>query len=132
MVKMSDKCKSCGKCCLKTEMILSQEDVELILKHYNSKLRQEDFVFEFERFFKMKNIEGHCFFFDNSTKQCMIYKLRPQGCRFYPLIFDKDKKLCIFDEDCHRSQLFYQSKKEYKKICKKLKDFIKNQLKIEI
>ena len=86
---MRSLCENCGKCCLETEMILSQQDIELIKKSYPNNLRKQDFVFKTNNAqFQLKNIEGHCVFFDNFSKICNIYKYRPQGCRFYPLIYD--------------------------------------------
>jgi Fe-S-cluster containining protein len=130
---MKNKCENCGGlCCLDTQMLLSKDDVNLILKNYPDKLKKEDFIFEINRYFQLKNINGHCVFFDSYTEMCKIYKYRPQGCRFYPLIYDKDKETCIFDEDCPRNHLFYKSKDEFETICKKIKEFIRTQLSIEL
>ena len=126
---MDDKCQLCGKCCLETEMILSQKEVDLILKF--CKLKKEDFVFKVGEFYKLKNLEGHCFFFNHTRNFCEIYEYRPQGCRFYPLIYDKDNNSCIYDEECPRSHLFYQSKNDFKKMCKKLKKYVNEELNID-
>lgn len=129
---MTEKCKDCGKCCLDIEMILSKKDITLILQSYSQDLRKEDFVCESIGFFQLRNINGHCIFFDLSTKMCKIYPNRPQGCRFYPLIYNKDKKICVFDKDCPRTHLFYQSDDEFEKICKQIKMFVKEDLNLDL
>ena len=129
---MTKKCKDCGKCCLDTEMILSKRDINLILRKYPHDLREEDFVLESNGFLQLRNINGHCIFLDISTKMCKIYINRPQGCRFYPLIYDKDKRICVFDEDCSRTHLFYQSGDEFEKICKQIKKFVREDLNIDL
>lgn len=123
---MMEKCKDCGKCCLNTEMILSNSDINLILNNYSHGLREEDFVMKNQDFSQLKNIDGHCVFFDPITKTCKIYTYRPQGCRFYPLIYDEDKKICVYDDDCPRTYLFHQSDSEFEKTCKQIKKFVRD------
>ena len=104
---MENKCEGCGRCCLETEMILSQQDIDLII---SNKSCNEFFVFKNSNGdFQLKNIEGHCVFFDLTSKNCSIYEYRPQGCRFYPLIYDFQMKKCVFDKDCPRIHLFYRN-----------------------
>lgn len=130
---MRNKCENCGKCYLETEMILSSEDIKLIKKNSIDNIREGDFVFKNNNeHFQLKNIEGHCIFFKNSSKKCKIYKFRPQGCRFYPLIYDMNKKKCILDEDCPRTNLFYKNKQDLKISCQNLKIFLKKQLNMKI
>ncbi len=128
---MKEKCKNCGKCCFDTEMMLTKTDINLILRSYPQDLREEDFVLESNGFFQLRNVNGHCIFLDISTKTCKIYTNRPQGCRFYPLTYDKDKKKCVFDEDCPRTHLFYRSGDDFKKTCKQLKKFVRKYLNID-
>lgn len=129
---MENKCKDCGKCCLETEMILSQQDIELIKAYYPNNIREQDFIFKNKNEqFQLKNFEGHCVFFDYSSKNCNIYKYRPQGCKFYPLIYDINEKKCRLDEDCPRINLFYKNKKDFKIACQNLKMFLKEQLNIK-
>jgi Fe-S-cluster containining protein len=129
---MNNKCQNCGNCCLDTEMMVSRKDINLILKKYPQDLREEDFIIECKGFFQLKNINGHCIFLDISTKTCKIYINRPQGCRFYPLTYNEDKKSCVFDEDCPRNHLFYQSKDEFEKTCKKIKRFVRKDLNLDL
>ena len=130
---MKKKCENCGKCCLETEMILSFEDIALIKKNSIDNIGEGDFVFKNEdEQFQLKNIDGHCVFLNLSLKTCKIYKYRPQGCRFYPLIFDISTKKCKLDEDCPRTSLFHKNKQDFKISCQNLKIFLKTQLDMKI
>ncbi len=129
---MRYECKNCGGlCCQNTEMILSKKDIILIIKNFSKRIRQEDFTFQNNDFFQLKNVESHCFFLNNTTKMCNIYEFRPYGCRFYPMIYDDKKRLCLLDNDCPRTHLFYQSSQVFKKTCKKVKNFLREQIKID-
>jgi len=126
-------CLSCGRCCTSTEMVLSEQDIMLILKQ--SKVIQNEDEFSFinkEGLHQLRNVNGHCFFFDLNSKQCEIYYSRPQGCRFYPLIYDTYRKKCILDQDCPHPNNLYEDMAHLKSICKSLREFLKNQLQIHI
>ena len=126
-----NKCIDCGNCCKQTEMILSERDILCILKDTSLNLNREDFILKStEGHYQLKNISGYCFFLKKDTKICRIYELRPQGCRFYPLIYDLDYRKCIYDKDCPRTDLFNLSKKELSLTCKKIKKFLKEEIKI--
>jgi Fe-S-cluster containining protein len=128
---MKNKCEHCGKCCYDTEMILSSQDIDFIIKNSSKVLKKEDFTFKNnDGFYRLKNQMGYCVFLDITSNKCKIYEFRPQGCKFYPLIYDFFKSKCILDEDCPRTHLFYQNRKEFETICKKLKKFIKSQSKL--
>ncbi|MFX1326628.1 MAG: YkgJ family cysteine cluster protein [Promethearchaeota archaeon] len=130
---MKNRCENCGKCCLETEMILSEKDIELIKNTYPNKITKEDFISKNEnKQLQLKNIEGYCVFFDYSSKNCIIYKYRPQGCRFYPLIYDLKKEKCRLDEDCPRTNLFYKNEQDFKTKCQSLRVFLKKQLNMKI
>ena len=131
--KMKNRCENCGECCLKTEMILSKNNVEKIMKNSPKKLQKKDFVLvNKEGFFQLKNIRDHCVFFDSPSKLCKIYDYRPQGCEFYPLIYNIQNNNCIFDRDCPRTNLFYQDKERLRKMCNNLKDFLKESFKMKL
>jgi len=38
--------------------------------------------------------------------KCLIYEHRPEGCRLYPIIFDKENNCAILDEDCPYRTIF--------------------------
>ena len=125
---MKNKCKDCGNCCRETEMILSTRDVNRI-NNDPKNLRVINFVKKTaDRLFQLKNVDGYCVFFDSITKLCRIYEIRPQGCRFYPLIYDSDKELCVLDQECPRPELFYPNKQSHMKTCKKIVRFLENQV----
>lgn len=128
---MNSNCQDCGKCCLETEMPLSERDIERIIEDSLHDLRQEDFVVKKnEDYYQLKNINGHCFFLDNQSNICKIYAIRPQGCRFYPIIYDYDKNKCVFDEECPRTEFFQVNEIEFKLICNKIKSFLREELRI--
>jgi len=132
MNKMKHICNDCGKCCQKTEMLLSERDIRLIEEKILNITRDEFTQLNEKGIYQLKNKDNHCVFLDIKSKLCNIYKIRPQGCRFYPIIYDNEKKVCIYDEECPRVSQFYLSHKKFKKICNNIKKFIKRDLKIEI
>jgi len=114
---------SCDKvklCCIETEMLLSREDIERIKKLGYS---ETDFVEEYLGFFQLKNIDGHCVFYDPETTLCKIYNERPQGCRFYPIIYDLDNEQCIVDNYCPSASTV--SKEDIETVCPRLRQFVK-------
>ena len=101
------RCKRCGVCCQETEMLLSSEDVRRLVKlgyPVNSfAICQDGYLF-------LRNIDGHCVFFDPERQICKIYSSRPSGCRIYPVIYDEDEgiktdKICISRETVKEKEL---------------------------
>jgi len=130
---MNNNCQDCGKCCLETEMPLSTRDIERIIKNSSNTLKQEDFAIKTEKsYFQLKNINGRCYFLNEESKKCEIYMDRPHGCRFYPLIFDYDKNICVLDKECPRTNLFYLNNKDLLNTCKKIKKFLIEQLNLKL
>lgn len=79
------RCSRCGLCCQDTEMELSNEDVERLEKiGFNS----DEFSVSLDGSFRrLTNVDGHCYFYDTSSKGCHVYSSRPIGCRIYPVVF---------------------------------------------
>lgn len=126
---MKNKCIDCGSCCRETEMILSKQDIENIIKSQRNDLKEIDFVKKsIDGFFQLKNINGYCIFFDSTTNLCKIYEVRPQGCRFYPLIYDSDKKLCVFDRDCPTPEFIYPNQNSIREVCAKIISYLEKQI----
>ncbi len=126
---MMNKCIDCGLCCHETEMILSARDVVRIKNNAPENLGRKSFVKKTaDGLYQLKNTHGYCIFFNPTTKLCEIYALRPQGCRFYPLIYDSDKKICVFDQECPRPGLFYPNKNSQVKTCEKIVRFLEKQV----
>jgi Fe-S-cluster containining protein len=114
-------------------MILSENDLSLILKHNNRYANRDDIAFKnAEGLNQLKNIDGHCIFFNMTSKLCDIYRNRPQGCRFYPLIYDPLRKKCVFDEECPHPKLFYTNPIQLKSICASLRRFLRDEFNIQL
>jgi Fe-S-cluster containining protein len=62
----------------------------------------------------LKNRDDRCVF--NNGVKCLIYKNRPEGCKLYPIIYDKDKDCAIFDKDCPYKENFKISKRKIKRL----------------
>jgi len=119
-------CADCGICCSKTEMLITDDDIKIILKKYPKQLKVDDFAFKNkEGFWQLKNINKYCFFFNNNTKECSIYEFRPEGCRYYPLIYLTDIKICSLDTDCPRRDEFYAHWKERRSVTNNLMRYLK-------
>jgi len=76
-------------------MLLSNEDIEKIEqlgynRHYFTKSKKS--------WLKLKNKDGKCVFHDG--KKCSIYDNRPEGCKLYPLIYDRENSCAIADDEC--------------------------------
>ncbi len=90
----------CHACCLNTEMMLTNDDVERI-----ELLGFRDFYEVRDGFLIMKNINGRCFFLCEDGR-CRIYRDRPEGCRTYPFVFDMSTGKVVRDVDCPYSSEF--------------------------
>jgi Fe-S-cluster containining protein len=73
-------------------------------------------------FCELRNIDGHCYFYDPDTKECKIYENRPDGCRFYPIVYDVKKRKCVVDKDCPSRETM--SRDEIRKVCHKIRDLV--------
>lgn len=132
MNKTKQICKGCGKCCQKTEMLLSEQDIRLIEENFSSITREEFTELSEKGIYQLKNKDNHCVFLDTTTKLCKIYEIRPQGCRFYPIIYDNEENICIYDEECPRVSQFYLDHKDFKKLCNNIKKFLKTELNLTL
>ncbi len=78
-------------------MLLSLEDVGLLVRAGYSR---EEFVVEDARgYLVLRNVGGRCFFYDAEGRRCRVYRLRPEGCTLYPVIFSEGEGV-IVDELC--------------------------------
>jgi Fe-S-cluster containining protein len=102
-------------------MTLTREDVNKIEK---LGYERKDFVVRVkDGFCELRNVEGHCYFYDRGKKICQIYENRPEGCRYYPIIYDARKKKCVIDKDCPSGVTF--TREEIRKICHKVRQLVK-------
>jgi len=86
----------CGKCCIETEMPLTEEDLSRI---ESLGFSREKFSVSDGDIFRLRNVGGKCYFLDERNT-CRIYEHRPEGCRLYPAVFDTEK--VIVDMICPR------------------------------
>lgn len=94
----------CIQCCVDTNMVLSNVDIEWIKElGFDTKF----FVSENRGWLQLKNNNGRRVFHDSIS--CSIYEHRPEGCKLYPIIYDKDKNCAVFDEDCLHRHRFKRS-----------------------
>ena len=102
-------CLECGTCCKATEMLLLTKDIERLRKKgYNSKTFSRK---DKDGYIILRNQKGYCIFFDRKKKKCKVYKDRPMGCRFYPIIFD-DSNGVVIDKICPASSSWKQKKRQ--------------------
>ncbi|MBD3197171.1 MAG: YkgJ family cysteine cluster protein [Candidatus Lokiarchaeota archaeon] len=128
-----DECKRCGLCCLNTEMLLSKNEITVIIDKFPYKITQKEFSTRLnETLYQLINIDGHCFFYDIELGTCEIYDFRPQGCEFYPFIYNQEKQMCEFDSECPNINLFNQDDNKKEILCIKLRKFLREQLKVQI
>ena len=87
------RCSHCGICCEKTEMLLSNADVERLEKAgYN---RQKFMRYDKHGFARLRNRHGFCVFYDAVKCRCTIYEHRPLGCRIYPIIYSEQEGIVV-------------------------------------
>ncbi|MEM2385689.1 MAG: YkgJ family cysteine cluster protein [Candidatus Bathyarchaeia archaeon] len=78
------RCSRCGKCCENTEMELSEDDIRRLVEAGH---KPEDFMVVYGGTPRLRNLNGWCYFYDLRKRQCKVYRLRPLGCRIYPVIY---------------------------------------------
>jgi len=85
-------CSKCGICCRQTEMPLSEKDIQRIRRERSN---LTFFRINKEGYAQLVNRQGHCIFYDCKTCRCKIYKIRPAGCRLYPIIFSQEEGVTV-------------------------------------
>jgi uncharacterized protein len=86
-------------------MVLTNQDIENLT---NLGYQSTFFVTRRNGWLQLKNKKGRCVFHDGL--HCTIYRHRPEGCRLYPVVYDKDTRSAIIDNDCPQKQCFLLSK----------------------
>ena len=113
-------CEAVRLCCVDTEMTLTKKDAERI---ENLGYAKKEFLVRTEDgFCELRNVDGHCYFYDPNTKKCKIYEDRPEGCRYYPIIYDVRKRKCVIDKDCPSRDTM--TREEIRKACHKVKRLV--------
>jgi Fe-S-cluster containining protein len=90
------RCSRCGKCCEKTEMELSSEDIERL---EGAGYRLEEFAVIDGGVARLRNVNGWCYFYSSAKKKCRVYGKRPLGCYLYPVVH-MDGEGAVVDELC--------------------------------
>jgi Fe-S-cluster containining protein len=102
-------------------MQLSSQDVKRLERlGYTSR----NFTTLKKGFLTLKNVGGVCFFFNTKSNSCNVYANRPEGCRYYPVIYSLDDKKPTIDEAvCDKASTI--TKEELGKITPKLTKLIR-------
>jgi Fe-S-cluster containining protein len=76
-------------------MLLCEEDMKRLEKAGYAK-RKFAHV-DKEGYARLRNTRGYCFFYNTEMHRCSAYKLRPLGCRIYPVIYDIEEAIIVDD-----------------------------------
>ncbi|MEM1565847.1 MAG: YkgJ family cysteine cluster protein [Candidatus Bathyarchaeia archaeon] len=112
------RCLRCGKCCRQTVMELSWSDIQRLV---NAGFHIEDFVRMYGGVPRLRNVNGWCYFYSVSKRRCKVYKLRPLGCRIYPVIYVEGEGF-VLDKLCPMKHTV--SEREFKIKAKALKKLL--------
>ena len=105
------KCTHCGLCCEETEMLLTNADITALEKlgyptrsfvHFNKKGTAQ-----------LRNNRGTCVFYNTEKRRCKVYRLRPIGCRIYPVIYSEEVGI-VWDDLCPEKSTFSEKEEERK------------------
>ncbi|MEM3874292.1 MAG: YkgJ family cysteine cluster protein [Candidatus Bathyarchaeia archaeon] len=90
------RCSGCGECCRETEMELSGEDIKRLV---DAGYSPEDFIIICDGVPRLRNVDGWCYFYSKAIKGCRVYRIRPLGCRLYPVVYVDGEGITL-DELC--------------------------------
>ena len=110
-------CDGVKTCCMETEMTLTKSDIERLETVDHPKERF--LIRTTDGFYQLRNVDGHCYFYDPEKRTCIVYTSRPDGCRFYPIIYDARRHRCIVDKDCPSRATV--SQQEIRKACRDIR-----------
>jgi Fe-S-cluster containining protein len=113
------RCSNCGKCCENTEMELTSEDIKRL---ENIGCRLEEFAVVDDGVIRLRNVDGHCYFYDTAEKRCRVYRKRPLGCFLYPVVYLENEGVMV-DELCPKGRTV--SEQELKRKGKILDNLLK-------
>lgn len=87
------RCSRCGECCRDTRMELCGADVARLER---AGYGPDEFsTMGPDGVRKLRNIGGHCFFFDPESGLCKEYARRPLGCVIYPVNLSEDGEVVV-------------------------------------
>ena len=97
-------------------MLLSRADIRLLER---AGYDRDEFVrLTRQGFAQLRNSLGYCIFYQTAKRRCKVYKIRPLGCRIYPVLYSEEDGV-IVDDLCPNAGTV--SKKEIKFKAEKLK-----------
>jgi Fe-S-cluster containining protein len=74
-------------------MMLCEEDIQRLEK---AGYCPEKFArYDTQGYAKLRNRKGYCFFYDAEKRRCRVYKVRPLGCRIYPVIYSEEEGVIV-------------------------------------
>ncbi len=98
----------CFHCCIETEMIISKTDLKRI--NQQTGLTGSEYTTmdsEKRRVLKNKSSSlGKICYFLSERGECIIYNIRPQGCRYYPIIWNFYNHQAFSDDYCPHHKQF--------------------------
>ncbi len=83
------ECQGCGRCCTGDPGYVWVEDEEIAALANALQMSREEFEQLFVRWVGQRRSlvelpNGDCVFFDNQSRRCRVYELRPRQCRTWP------------------------------------------------
>ncbi|MGI9456793.1 MAG: YkgJ family cysteine cluster protein [Aeoliella sp.] len=83
------KCSGCGDCCTGAPGYVWVNKAEIAAMAETTGLGVEEFESKYVRNIGVRKSlveygNGDCVFFDNESRQCNVYKVRPRQCRTWP------------------------------------------------
>ena len=115
--------QKCHHCCKETEMLILKTDAIRISKVAGIPISEFSFLTEDnQRMLKNKRSKDQkiCFFLDEDGL-CSIYENRPEGCSYYPIIWDLTNHQAVSDDYCPHHKQF---REKIEKITPNLELFI--------
>ncbi len=114
------RCENVRLCCMDTEMTLTEADAKRLDElGYR---RDEYLIHAEDGFCQLKNVDGHCVFYDVESRLCKVYEARPEGCRYYPIVYDVRKRRCTVDRECPSSITI--TRDDIKRVCHRVKRLV--------
>jgi Fe-S-cluster containining protein len=73
-------------------MELSSRDIKRLEE---AGYRREDFTVIDDGVIRLRNVDGRCYFYSSSEKNCRVYAKRPLGCHLYPVVYLVDEGVIV-------------------------------------
>ncbi len=93
----------CSKCCYELEAPLTEADAARLEAHGHD--RPDFAVVDDEGVLQLQKKNGRCVFLGEDGF-CTVHAYRPEGCRLYPLVWDRDAEGVGLDDWCPFAEEF--------------------------